>query len=198
MVEKIDRKDLLTEEQRFSHVFSTIFASLSSVNWNFTMDEVEKMMLDVDIKSGIDQRKRRVNAKILEITTQQERYKPFLEEQFKDLNLTDIVDTIIDSKFKGYTVQEIIYNDDYTMQKLKEKPNSWYIQQWNEEEKKYEWVLTYGATTGTTRSSGLNIGQMLPLGKYLIPIYKPTDILIEKDLNGGFLLRGTDFLPLPV
>ena len=104
-------------------VFNTIFAALGTIDYEFTPTEVEKMLLDSDIKAAIDQRKRGVNSRILNITSKKEQYKQHLEQQFEDLNLTNICDVILDSKFKGYSVQEIIYNNDLTMKELKEQPN---------------------------------------------------------------------------
>ena len=173
---KID-KEKLTQEQsnRLGQVFNTIFTALSSYDWNFTPAETEKMLVDIDIKGNIDQIKRSVNSKILSIKGDDGKFKDSLIEQFDNINLNNTIDVIIDSKFKGYSVQEIIYNDDLTMNKLKEKPNNWYYQCWNDELERYEWVLTYG----NGGISGVNADSQLPLGKYLIPMNRPTDIQIN-------------------
>jgi len=104
MKDIIDKKKLL-ENQRVTTVFNTVFAALATVDYNFTKDEIKKMMLDSDIKSAIDQRKRGVNQRLINIKSEKETYKAMLTEQFKEINLSDICDTLIDSKFRGYSIQ---------------------------------------------------------------------------------------------
>ena len=145
-MEKID-KDKLTEEQstRYTYALNSIFRTLSTTDYTFTADAVELMMKDLDIKAAIDQRKRGVNQRIAEVTGEGA-IQENLQSQLNDLNLVDVIDVIIDSKFRGYTVQEIIYNDDLTIAGVKEKPTEWYTQRWNEDKKEYEWILNYGGS----------------------------------------------------
>jgi SPP1 gp7 family putative phage head morphogenesis protein len=166
---KVIDKESLRKTQAVGTMFQTIFGSNFSDNWNFNQAEIKLMMMDSDICTALNQRKRAVNSRIFKITGD----KPeALQKQFDDMAKRNIIDVIFNSQFTCYTVQEIIYNADLTMNSLKEKPSEWYMQMYMDSVRGYEWQFVYNGIYNTA-------GQGLPLAKFLIPINRPTDLFIS-------------------
>jgi SPP1 gp7 family putative phage head morphogenesis protein len=166
-VEKVEKEVLLTSQMEVA--FNSYFGNSVSKDWNFTENKIDQMMLDADIKTEIDKRKRGVNSRSITVNGKDDNIKEMLQNQFNDLNTRSIIDVIIDSQFTAYSVQEIMYNEDLNMKHLQEMPRLWYRQQWNNELKCYQWVLSYGSGI-----VGINSGKKIPTLKYLIPINRPT------------------------
>ncbi len=85
--------------------------------YNFTFEDIKKMMKDLDIASAVNTLKRNICAKELNIVAYDEKNKEKTQDIESRLNfnkLNDILNNIIESRFYGYSVSEIVFSEDWS------------------------------------------------------------------------------------
>lgn len=85
--------------------------------YNFTGEDIKKMMKDLDIASAVNTLKRSICAKELNIVAYEESNKDKIQDIESRLNikkLNETLNNIIESRFYGYSVSEIVYAEDWS------------------------------------------------------------------------------------
>ena len=165
-MENID-KQLLKKEYAIKTVFTSFFASTNIFDSDVSVKMYDSMMRDSDIKSAIKSIKMAVLKRKLKIVSKTGKNADDINNVFNGVVSYDNIDALIDSKFTGYQVLEIMYNDSFLATKLMRKPREWFSTVWDDVEKAWKWVFS---PTGIS----LN-GNVLPYGKFLVCVNEYLD-----------------------
>lgn len=162
----------LTEKQELKKEYAirTIFGSFFSGTFAFDMqcgsNEIDEMMKDSDIKSAVNSIKMAVHKRKLCIKNNKKEIEQELFSKYEKIITPTVIETIIDSRFAGYSVQELMYNDNYDVIQIKKKPRRWFYTKWDDVDKKWKWGFDL---------TGLTSGKYLPECKFLISIHNAED-----------------------
>lgn len=136
------------------------FYNNSLFDSDFTVMSAKEMLEDEDIKSAIKSIRLPISSRVVKIKEKgvdnSEMAKSILN-RFEDIHFKEVIDNIIDAVFIGYNIQEIIWNDNFTIKEIKPKPAEWFYPQQNQETYEFEWYF-----------NGVSNGGKLPFGKFLI------------------------------
>lgn len=136
------------------------FYNNSLFDSDFNIMSAKEMLEDEDIKSAIKSIRLPISSRVVKIKEKgvdnSEMAKSILN-RFENINFKEVIDNIVDAVFIGYNIQEIIWNDNFTIKEIKPKPVEWFYPQQNQETYEFEWYFN---------------AVKLPFGKFLIATNK--------------------------
>jgi len=139
--------------------------------------DIPEMMEDCKIKSKWNIRRLATSSRNMKITANNGNieFAKKLEQKFKNLVKEVNVKEILDSKLKRYSIQEILFNADYTMKELIVKPNEYFSKELDLNSSDYNYVWT----------STISGYEQIPYWKFLISENEPNDkyIIGKTELN---------------
>lgn len=136
------------------------FYNNSLFDSDFTVMSAKEMLEDEDIKSAIKSIRLPISSRIVQIkekNVENSEMANSILERFSEIEFKQVIDNIIDGIFIGYNIQEIVWNDNFTIKQIKTKPVEWFYPQQNSDTGEFEWY--FNAVTN---------GGKLPFGKFLI------------------------------
>lgn len=121
MAKKKDKKEfqeaLKTPDYVYGEVATRVLDTLyKEFDSNFTIEDMKKMMKDLDISGAVNTLKRSICAKELNVVPYNEVNREKVNEIESRLNfvkLNDLLNNIVESKFYGYSVSEIVFDENW-------------------------------------------------------------------------------------
>lgn len=159
---ELTEKQQLKKEYAIQTVFRSFFAGAFAFDMQCGVHEIDEMMKDSDIKSAINSIKMAVHKRNLCMRNDKGEPEQDLFAKYKKILTPTVINTIIDSRFTGFSVQELIYNQNYDVVKIKKKPRRWFYAKWDETESRWRWVFSL---------TGLASSEYVPDCKFLILVH---------------------------
>lgn len=136
------------------------FYNNSLFDSDFNIMSAKEMLEDEDIKSAIKSIRLPISSRIVTIKekgVENSEIAKSILDRFSEIDFRKVIDNIIDGVFIGYNIQEIIWNDNFTIKEIKPKPVEWFYPQQNPETYEFEWYF-----------NAITNGGKLQFGKFLI------------------------------
>lgn len=157
-------KNILKQNLAVQFAIQSYFSSFQF--GSMSDSDITEMMEDVKIKTKWNLRRLAISSmdlKVINNINGNENLAKDLQDRYNKLINITVKTEILDSKLKRFSIQELVYNDDYTIKEIRQKCNEYFTKRYVDEEEGYKWYYTLSGQTS------------LPDWKILVSENEPTE-----------------------